>query len=103
MKNRIKELEKQLTEMVENFQPNHFKEKAYQELSKVDLTKKPATRFIINDYPDFDSICFKITQPNCFTVRIHINPDELRGNKKAIHNAAKMISHWYKNGGRKEN
>ena len=27
MKNRIKELEKQITEMVENFQPNHFKEK----------------------------------------------------------------------------
>ena len=93
---KFKELERQLTEMVENFQPNHFKEKAYQELSKVDLIKKPATRFIISDYPDFDSVCFKITQPNCFTVRIHINPDELRGNKKAIHKCAKMIYGWMK-------
>ena len=106
MKNRIKELEKQLTEMVENFSNYDYRKNALRELEEVEqLGKKnyPNMAFIIQQYPNFNSICFKISQPNHFVVSISINVDDLKGNPKAIHNAAKMISHWYKNGGKKEN
>ena len=97
---KVKELEKDITKMVNNFQPNKFKERAYQELSRVDLTKKSATRNIIQDYPDFDSICFKITDPDHFVIKIHINPEDLKNNPKAIKKCAKMISGWFKKGAR---
>ena len=44
MKNRIKELEKQITEMVENFQPNHFKEKGKRITKKDQLCLRKRSR-----------------------------------------------------------
>ena len=95
-----KELEAQITEMVENFQPNNFKQKAFEELGKLtkkkDINSYSSIRFILNDYPDYDSVCFKISQPGKFIIKFHINPNELKGNKKAIKKLAKYFSRNFK-------
>ncbi len=93
---KVKELEKQIKEMVDNFQHNHFKEQAYKELAKVDLCKKWATRHIIEEYPDFDGIVFKITSPDKYVVKFHVNPDLLKDNPKAIRKVAKLFASWAK-------
>ncbi len=88
-----KELIEQITDMVENFEPDNYKIKAHKELAKISLSDKPATQFIIEDYPDFDSLYFKISQGDKFVVKIHINPAVLKGNKKAIKKIAAIIHH----------
>ena len=94
---KFKDLVKQITEMVENRENHLYKENAYKELSRVDLSKKPSVRFILEDYPDFDHIQFKISQPGRFVVKICINYDDLKDNPKAIKQCAKMVYKFAKN------
>ena len=103
MSRRVKELEKQITEMVEHFDAKDFKKNALKEIETIKSSTKKSTAFIeyiVSEYPDFNSITFSATQPNAFVIKISINIDELRGNKKAIHNAAKMVARWLRVGGK---
>ena len=103
MSKRVKELEKQITEMVEHFTMLDLKKKALKELDDIRKNTKRSTvhtAYIVNQYPDFNSITFSVTKPNAFVIKISVNVDELKGNKKAIHNAAKMINQWIKIGGK---
>lgn len=94
---KFKQLVEELTKMIENQESHHFKQKAYKELADINLIDIPNVRFILDDYPDFDSICFKFTQPDVFIVKININYNELKGNPKAIKKCAKMIYKYMKN------
>lgn len=103
MSRKIKELEKRITNMVENFDAKNFKTNALEEIKAIKKSTKKSTAFIeyiVDEYPDFNSITFSATQPNAFVIKISINVDELRGNKKAIHKAAKMVAQWLRAGGK---
>lgn len=102
MSERVKELEKQITEMIEHFNMLDLKKKALKELDDIRKNTKRSTvhtAYIVHQYPDFNSITFSVTKPNTFVLKISVNVDALKGNKKAIHNAAKMINQWLKAGG----
>ena len=96
-----KEFEKQVTEMVENFVPHDYKSNALKELSEIETKTKKSTlhiRFIVNDYPDFNHIEFKVTQPGMFVIKMCVNPEELKNNPKAIKKIGKMFNGWLKRG-----
>lgn len=96
----IREIEQQLNDMIENFCAKDFKKHAFEELDKVEKGGFicPHCAFIIEQYPDFNSILFRCEQPNQFVISININPDSLKGNKKAIRKTAKMLKNWFRRG-----
>lgn len=100
----IKEIEQKLNDMIENFCAKDFKKNAFEELNRVQQYGLicPHCAFIIEQYPDFNSIMFRCEQPKCFVMTICINPDSLKGNKKAIHKTAKMLKSWFRRGHEKK-
>ena len=101
MSKELKKFEKQLTEMVENFIYHDYKKNAEKELLEIENKTKKATshiRFIVNDYPDFNHIELKITQPDIFVMKICINPTALKNNPKSIKKIVKMFKGWLKRG-----
>ena len=95
---KLKQKEKEITEMVENFDARDFKKNALKELNAIETKTKKSTayiRHIVLGYPDFNSIEFRITRPDIFVAKININVEALKGNKKAIRNAAKLVLKWY--------
>lgn len=93
---KIREIEQKLNDMIENFCAKNLKQHAFEELDKVEEAgfTCPHCSFIVEQYPDFNSIMFRCEQPNQFIISIYINPDSLKGNKKAIHKTAKMLKSW---------
>ena len=96
----LEELEKEITEMVDNFVEHNYKKEALKELDEIEKLEKrcPNCAFIVENYPNFNSIVFKLEEPNHLILTIAINYKDLVGQPKAIHKAAKMIYSWYKKG-----
>jgi len=96
----VKEFEKQLTDMVNNFDAKDYKKNALKELD--DLEEKgihiPYSAFIVHNYPDFNHIELKVTQLDTFVMKICVNPEVLKDNPKAIKGLAKMFKGWLKKG-----
>lgn len=98
-KKEFKEYEKQITDLIDNPIQYDYRKHAFEELEKMEKkTKKsfPNIAFIINEYPDFNSVCLKVTQPNHFVFQIFINPHDYKDlppkkKKKAIENLVKMM------------
>ena len=101
MNKELKQLEKQLTEMVENFIYHDYKKNAEKELLEIENKTKKATshiRFIVNNYPDFNHIELKFTQPGIFVMKLCINPEVLKNDPKSIKKLVKMFKGWLKKG-----
>ena len=96
----IKEIEDKLTEMAECFEQHDRKKKAKEELDAIaDEASGLAfdnIKFIVEDYPDFDHILFRVEIPGQLVVKFCVNPENLKGNKKAIKLLAKEFYRWSK-------
>lgn len=101
-----KELEKTITDLIDN--PSHYdyKKHAFEELEAMEKQAGkdfPNIAFILNDYPDFNSIGIKVTQPGHFVFKLYLNPDDYRDlpikkKKKAIKKLVKMYANYARNG-----
>lgn len=92
---KLKELEKSIQELVDNFEECDYKLKALSELSNFDDVKFEACRHIVNDYPDFNHIELKITNTDAFVFKLCINPKYMK-DKKTIRKLAKAFRGWLK-------
>ena len=95
----FKEYEQQVTNLIDNPIQHDYRKHAFEELEEMEKeTKKsfPNIAFIINEYPDFNCVCLKLTQPNHFVFQISINPYDYKDlppekKKKAIKSLIKMM------------
>lgn len=93
-----KELEEQITRLINEPIKYDYRKHAFEELESIEKeTKKqfPHIAFIINEYPDFDSVCFKATMPKRWVFKIFVNPDTYKNlppkkKKKMIKKLVKM-------------
>ena len=88
--NKVKEIEQEIIKVLEHPVMN-YRVKAIKELAE-NKTALPNAMEIVANYPDFNSIRFRITQPKHFVVDMYINVEDLKNNPKAIHDAAKMVA-----------
>ena len=102
---KLKQIENELIEMINNHCDHDYKANAFKELDKVEEAGFvcPNCAFIVEQYPDFNSIMFRLEQPGMYVTINYININSLRNNdkktKKAIHKLAKMVYGWHKQGG----
>ncbi|MBO7715579.1 MAG: hypothetical protein J6S85_18595 [Methanobrevibacter sp.] len=95
----FKEYEQQIINLIDNPVQHDYRKHAFEELEQMEKkTKKnfPNIAFIINEYPDFNSVCLKVTQPNHFVFQVFINPYDYKDlppkkKKKAIKKLMQMI------------
>ena len=95
----FKEYEQQITNLIDNPVQHDYRKHAFEELEEMEKKAKkhfPNIAFIINEYPDFNSVCLKVTQPNNFVFQVFINPYDYKDlphkkKKKAIENLVKMM------------
>lgn len=98
-KKEIEEYEKQITDLIDNPINYDYRKHAFEELEEMENKANkyfPNIAFIIKEYPDFNSVCLKVTQPNHFVFQIFINPYDYKDlppkkKKKAIENLVKMM------------
>ena len=98
-KKEFEEYEKQITDLIDNPVQHDYRKHAFEELEEMEKEAKksfPNIAFIINEYPDFNSVCLKVTQPDHFVFQIFINPYDYKDlppkkKKKAIENLVKMM------------
>ena len=98
-KKEFKKYEQQITDLIDNPVHYDYRKHAFEELEEMEkLAKKnfPNIAFIIREYPDFNCVCLKASQPNHFVFEISINPYDYKDlppekKKKAIRNLAKMV------------
>lgn len=104
MKKTIEGLEQEITEMVNDFVEHNYRDEAFKEIEEIEKSGKkcPNCAFIVENYPKFNSIVFKIEQPNHFVLTIALNYKDLVGQPKAIHEAARMIYSWFEMGGEEQ-
>lgn len=95
----FKEYEQQITDLIDNPVKYDYRKHAFEELEEMEKKAKksfPNIAFIINEYPNFNSVCLKVTQPNHFVFQVFINPYDYKDlppkkKKKAIRNLVKMM------------
>ena len=91
----IDEFAKKLIEMAENFNPHDYRANAFKEIEEVEALGKivPHITFIVKEYPDFNHIELKCTQPNLFVFKLCINPEAIKEN----HDLAYQLAELYEN------
>ena len=87
---KIKDIEKRIEDEVNNFVYNNYKSNALKELEPIS-NDCPSIKFIVNQYPNFNHLRFKFSLEDKLEIDICINPEDLKGNKKAIKALAKTI------------
>lgn len=104
MNKKYKEIEKDLRNMVDNFEHNKHKENALKELGEIRKTHSlddvKHISFIISQYPEFDSIELSISNARKWILRMNINPEILKNNKRDFKEVVKMVYQWSKKGKR---
>ena len=98
-KKEFKEYEQQITDLIDNPVKYDYRQHAFEELEEMEkMAKKnfPNIAFIISDYPDFNSVCLKVVQPNHFIFKVFVNPYDFKDlspkkKKKAIKKLTQMI------------
>ena len=86
------EVEKRITELIDNPIKFDYKKRAYVELEEIEMVtrkKFPSIAFVMSTYPDFNHVCLEVSNPNHIIFRIYINPDDYinlppKKKKKAI-------------------
>lgn len=94
MDEKIQQIKDQLIKMAETFDAKDFKKKALEELTNIEeLTEKrfPHIAHIIDDYPEFDTIQVKVTQPDVFVYNFGVNPEQIKRNPELAEAMAKTI------------
>jgi len=87
---KIKDIEKRIEDEVNNFVYNNYKSNALKELESIS-NDCPSIKFIVNQYPNFNHLRFIFSVEDKIEVNINVNPEVLKGNKKAIRVLAKTI------------
>lgn len=106
-KKEFKEYEQQITDLIDNPVQYDYKKHAFEELEEMEkMAKKnfPNIAFIIDQYPNFNSVCLKATQPNHFVFQFYTNPYDYKDlppkkKKKVIKNLTKMMMSFCGNKG----
>ena len=98
------EFAKKLIDMANNFDAKDYKKNALKELD--DLEEKgthiPYSAFIVHNYPDFNHIELKVTQPNIFVIKICINPEAIKENPATAYGLAELYKSFFDQGAREE-
>ena len=104
MNKKYKEIENDLRNMVDNFEHNKHKENALKEFKEIRKTHTlddvKHISFIIDQYPEFDSIELRCSNPGKWILRMNINPEILKADKRAFKKTVKMVYQWSKKGKR---
>ena len=101
----LEEFAQRLIRMAKEFDPHDYKANALKELEEVESSGKsvPHIAFIINEYPDFNHIELKCTQPGEFTFKICVKPELiLENNNQLAYELAGMYAFWASRGGHEE-
>lgn len=97
------EFAKKLIGMANNFDAKDFKKNALKELAEIEKKTKKSTaytRFIVENYPDFNHIELKVTQPNIFVIKICINPEAIKENPATAYGLAELYKSFFDQGAR---
>ena len=91
----IKEIEEMLIEYKNSNETYHHREKAYEELGKLNkesiLNELPNVCFIVENYPKYDHFLFRLADDNFF-VHFGLSHEYINKlNKKELHQVAKSI------------
>lgn len=98
------EFAKKLIKMAEEFDPHDYRANAFREIEEVEALGKrvPHIAFIVNDYPEFNHIELKCTQPDVFVFKICVNPKVIIENHQFAYELAEMYAFWASQGGHEE-
>jgi hypothetical protein len=98
------EFANKLIKMAEEFDPHDYRANAFREIEEVEALGKrvPHIAFIVNDYPEFNHIELKCTQPDVFVFKICVNPAVIRENHQFAYELAEMYAFWASQGGHEE-
>lgn len=99
-----KELAKTFNDLIDNFECYDYKRNAYKELLDIEMkTNKqyPHIAFILEQYPEFNNVCIKISKPDHFILSLCVNPNDFKGispkkRKKAIKGLVKLFYPYVK-------
>ena len=96
MKVKVKDIEKQILDALNDFTECNFKANALKELQEIHNVLPEYLRFenlehIVEQYPDFNSLNINIMVGSQMKISFYIVPSLLQNNKKAIRKLAKMI------------
>lgn len=88
-----------VTNLIESNNKYDYRKHAFEELEEIEkATGKvfPNIAFILDQYPDFNTVQLKVTQPNHFVWSICVNPEdyinlEPEKKKQAIHDLVMMV------------
>lgn len=90
---KVKDIEKQIQDILNNYVGHDYKKNALMELDKIYTQFHVPTcsnlEFIVEQYPDFNHIRINLTLGDKLMLTICVEPNLL--NKKTIHKLAKMI------------
>lgn len=93
-----KELENKIQKMIDDHVELNLRDRAYVELLTFDTDQNmKATRAIVENYPNFNSIYFRFEDPGHFVVGIAVNPKDIK-TKKDVKKLAKAVMIMAKNG-----
>lgn len=100
----IEEFAKKLIDMAENFDPHDYRANAFKEIEEVEALGKrvPHIAFIVNEYPDFNHIELKCTQPGVFVFKICVSPEAIKDNHEFAYQLAGLYELWVQQGGHEE-
>lgn len=87
---KIKDIEKIIEQEINNFVYHNYKSNALKELESIS-NDCPSIKFIVNQYPNFNHLRITLSAEDKLEVNINVNPEVLKGNKKAIRVLAKTI------------
>lgn len=100
-----KELEKRITDLIDNPVEYDYRKHAIEELAEVEDNgfRVRNIAYIVSQYPDFNHVELKVTIPNHFILSLRINPYDYkdlppRKKKRAIRKLVKMYSGFAKGG-----
>lgn len=95
-----KEIAEKLITYAKEFVNKDYKKNALKELENLDkIIPIPNTKFIIDDYPDFNHILVRLEIPDKCIFKICINPEFILENESWAYSVADMMQTWLDAGG----
>ena len=100
----VEEFAQKLIKMANEFDAKDYKKNAIKELDKLQEQgiTIPYSAFIVHNYPDFNHIELKVTQPNVFVIKMCVNPETIKEYPETAYGLAQMYESFFKEGAREE-
>jgi len=100
----VDEFAQKLIDMAKNFNPHDYRANAFKEIEEVEALGKrvPHIAFIVNDYPEFNHIELKCTQPDIFVIKMCVNPKAILEHPEFAYQLAGLYEVWVAQGGHEE-